>query len=72
MPCPPFLLKHSVFLLNTTAFNDCYSELTAYTVLAYSFIWLVSTKHFNSKAKPTTDNDCSCHVKAVALANQSY
>ena len=38
------------------AFNDCYSELMAYTALTYSY-GLVSTMHFNSKAMPTTNNN---------------
>ena len=35
-------------------------------------IGLVSMMHFNSKATPTIVNDCSYHLKAVKLVNQSY
>ena len=46
-------------------FNDCYSELTPYTVLANS--GLVSTTRTNVKATSINDNDYSCHVTAVEL-----
>ena len=36
----------------------------AYTEIAYSS-WSITG--FNSKATPTTKNEYSCHVKAVAL-----
>ena len=41
--------------------SNCYSDITAYTVLAYS-CWVSTTTLFNSNAMPTTD---SCHIKAV-------
>ena len=44
--------------------NDCYSEVMAYTALAY-FIGLVSTMHMNAYVIPTNDTDYSCHIKAT-------
>ena len=51
---------------STAAFNDCYSELTPYTVLA-TLSGLVSMMHINSKATPINDNDYSCHITAIEL-----
>ena len=56
---------YNSILSSTAAFNNCYSELTTYTVLANS--GLVSTMHTNVKATPINDNDYSCYVTAVEL-----
>ena len=44
----------------TAVLNDCYSELTAYTVLAYSY-W--ASFHDDAYITPTNDTDYSCHIK---------
>ena len=45
--------------LTTVVLNDCYSEVMAYTVLAYS----VFTTYMDAKVTPTEDIDYSCHIK---------
>ena len=46
--------------LTTGVLNDCYSEVTAYTALAYSF-GLVYTTCLDVYATPTNDTCYSCH-----------
>ena len=45
---------------------DCYSEVTAYTVLLYSY-WLVSMMRMDAYVTPTNNTDYSCHIKAIEL-----
>ena len=49
---------------STTTFKDCYSELTAYTAIAYS-VGLDLMTQINAKAMPTNNTDYSCHITAV-------
>ena len=46
--------------LTTAVLNDCYSEVMAYTVLAYSY-WLVPTMRMDAYITPTKDTNYSCH-----------
>ena len=54
-------------LLPKAVLNDCYSEVTAYTVLALTLIGLVSTMCTDAYVTPTIDTDYSCHIKAIEL-----
>ena len=54
------------FHLSKAAFNDCYSELTLYTVLV-TLIGLVPTMRINAKATPINNNNYSWHITAVEL-----
>ena len=54
-------------LLPKAALNDCYSEVTAYTVLVLTLIGLVSTTCTDAYIMPTIDTDYSCHIKAIQL-----
>ena len=49
----------------TAVLNDCYSEVMAYTVLAYSY-W-ASFHNAYAYVTPTTDTNYSCHIKAIEL-----
>ena len=51
-------------LVNTAAFNNCYSGLMSYTAPANSY-WLVSTTHIN--ATLINDNGYSYRITAVEL-----
>ena len=44
------------------AFNDCYSELTRYTMLSYSY-WV----RFHAKGMPINNNDYNYYITAVEL-----
>ena len=48
-----------VTYVTTAVLNDCYSEIMAYTVLAYS----VFTTRMNAYATPTNDINYSYHIK---------
>ena len=52
--------------LTTAVLNDCYSEVMAYTALAY-FIGLVYTMRMDAYIAPTNNIDYSCHIKAKEL-----
>ena len=41
----------------------CYSEVMAYTALAYSY-WLVFTTLMDAYVMPTNDTDYGCHLKS--------
>ena len=43
-PCPPSNLTALSFYLTTAVLNDCYSEVTAYTALAYSVFMMPVVK----------------------------
>ena len=45
--------------LTTAALNDCYSEVMAYTALAYS----VFMTGMDAKVTSTDDTDYNCHIK---------
>ena len=50
----------------TTAFlNDCYSEVTAYTALGYSYWAIVFTMRMDAYITPTKDTGYSCYIKAI-------
>ena len=51
----PYNLSALSCYSSTAAFNDCYSELAPYTVLANCY-GLVSTTHTNSKTTPINNN----------------
>ena len=54
-------------LLPKAALNDCYSEVTAYTVLVLILILLVSKTRMDDYVTPTINTDYSCHIKAIEL-----
>ena len=56
---PTFKTEAPSCELTITVLNDCYSEVTAYTALAYSVV----TTHMDAKVMPTDDIDCICHIK---------
>ena len=43
-----------------------YNEVTAYTVLGYSY-WASFHTHMDAYAMPTNDIDHRCHIKAIEL-----
>ena len=59
---PTFITEALFCYSGIAAFNDCYSELTVYTVLSY---WLVSMMYINAKAMPINDTDYSCNIPAI-------
>ena len=65
---PTFITEALRLVTQVELFLMTYSELTAYTVQHFlTLIELVSMTRFNSKVTPPTDNDYSCHIKAVEL-----
>ena len=50
----------------TAVLNDCYSEVTAYTALAYSY-WASFTTRMDAYVTPTNNTDYSCHIKPIEL-----
>ena len=53
--------------LTTTVLNDCYSEVMAYTALAYSYWAIVSATRMDAKAIPTNNTNYSYHLKTIEL-----
>ena len=54
---PLIQLKCLSCYLTTAVLNDYYSELTAYTPLAYSYKTIVATMCMDAKATPTNNTD---------------
>ena len=56
-----------MLLLTIAVLNDCYSEVTAYAVLAYSYWDSFHDVYADAYVTPTNDTDYSCHIKAIEL-----
>ena len=52
--------------LTTAVLNDCYSEATAYTALAYSY-WDSFHDALGAYVMPTNNTDYSCNIKTMKL-----
>ena len=50
------------YYLTTAVLNDCYSEVTAYTMLADTY-WASFHDAYECYIMPTNDTDYSCHIK---------
>ena len=55
-----------VTYVTTAVLNDCYSEVMAYTELAYSY-WASFYDTYGDYTMSTKDTDCNCHIKAIEL-----
>ena len=57
-----------VTLASTAAFDDCFSELLPYTVLAnYNSWWVCVYDAYQCHGHVINDNDYNCHVMAMEL-----
>ena len=59
-------------LLPKAALNDCYSEVTAYTVLVLTHTGLVSTTLMDATSRPLSIPTTAAIQKPLNLFNQSY
>ena len=50
----------------TAVLNDCYCEVAAYIVLAYSY-WASFHNEYGDYTMPTKDIDYYSHIKAIEL-----
>ena len=55
------------YYLTTAVLNDCYSEVMAYTVLAYSYWASFHDAYMNGYIMATNNTDYGCHIKAIEL-----
>ena len=62
----PYNWSASSCYSSTAAFNDCYSELKPYTVLAKCY-GVSAYDAYQFQATPINDNDYNCHITAVEL-----
>ena len=61
-PHPLYNRSPLPYYLTTAVLNDYYSEIMAYTALAYSY-WAAT--RMDAYITPTNDTDYSCHIKAL-------
>ena len=66
---PTFITQvlHRVTYFTTAVLNECYSEVMAYTALAYSCWASFHDAYIYAYVMPTVDTEYSCHIKAIEL-----